>query len=93
MNKIRFSYCLWGMCLVWLMMGCTGNGTEMRQQLETLEQQNSSGDKILNDSLAESLVTYFDHHGDADEQMRESQAFRDFEKAINNEANHGKEGF
>ena len=70
MNKIRFSYCLWGMCLVWLMISCTGNGTEMRQQLETLEQQNSSGDKILNDSLAESLVTYFDHHGDADEQMR-----------------------
>lgn len=35
------------------------------------------------------------HEKEADERMRESQAqaFRDFEEAVNNEANHGKEGF
>jgi DNA-binding transcriptional MerR regulator len=35
------------------------------------------------------------HEKEADKRMRESQAqaFRDFEEAINNEANHGKEGF
>ena len=58
------------MSLVWLLMSCTGDGEQMRQQLETLEQQNSSGEKLLNDSLAESLVTYFDSHGDAGERMR-----------------------
>ena len=42
----------------------------MRQQLEALEQQNVSGDPMLNDSLAESLVAYFDKHGDANERMR-----------------------
>ena len=52
------------------MISCAGDGAEMRRQLEALEQQNSSGEELLNDSLAESLVAYFDHHGDADEQMR-----------------------
>ena len=52
------------------MTGCTGNGTQMREQLEALEQQNDKGEKLLNDSLTESLVTYFDKHGDANEQMR-----------------------
>jgi hypothetical protein len=35
------------------------------------------------------------HEKEADKRMQESQsqAFRDFEEAINNEANHGKEGF
>ena len=42
----------------------------MRQQLEALEQQNVSGEPMLNDSLAESLVAYFDKHGDANERMR-----------------------
>ena len=52
------------------MTGCTGNGTQMREQLEALEQQNDKGEKLLNDSLTESLVTYFDKHGDTNEQMR-----------------------
>lgn len=52
------------------MMGCTGDRVQMLQQLETLEQQNSSGEKVLNDTLAESLADYFDSHGDAGEQMR-----------------------
>lgn len=50
------------------MLGCSGNGEQMRQQLEALEQQNVSGEPMLNDSLAESLVSYFDKHCDANEQ-------------------------
>jgi hypothetical protein len=52
------------------MLGCSGNGAQMRQQLEALEQQNVNGEKLLDDSLAESLVDYFDRHGDTNEQMR-----------------------
>ena len=52
------------------MMGCTGDGVQMRQQLEELEQQNRAGEQLLNDSLAEDLVEYFDRHGDANERMR-----------------------
>ena len=52
------------------MASCGGNGEQMRQQLEVLEQQNRSGEQMLNDSLAESLVDYFDRHGDANERMR-----------------------
>ena len=52
------------------MMGCSGNGAQMRQQLETLELQSSQGEKLENDSLAESLVSYFDKHGDSNERMR-----------------------
>ena len=52
------------------MMGCTGDGVQMRQQLEELEQQNRASEKLLNDSLAEDLVEYFDRHGDANERMR-----------------------
>lgn len=70
MTKGRMPYCLLYVCLVWLMMSCTADREQMRQQLETLEQQNSNGEKLLNDSLAESLVAYFDSHGNADEQMR-----------------------
>ena len=57
-------------CALWLMASCGGNGEQMRQQLEVLEQQNRSGEQMLNDSLAEALVDYFDHHGDANERMR-----------------------
>lgn len=52
------------------MVSCGGDGAQMRQQLEALEQQNRSGEAMLNDSLAESLVAYFDCHGDANERMR-----------------------
>ena len=52
-----------------LLLGCSG-GEEQRRQLEALEQQNRSGEQMLNDSLAESLVEYFDKHGDANERMR-----------------------
>ena len=58
------------LCVLLLMMGCTGDGVQMRQQLEELEQQNRAGEQLLNDSLAEDLVEYFDRHGDANERMR-----------------------
>ena len=53
-----------------LLTGCGGNRAQMLQQLETLEEQNHSGEPMLNDSLAESLVEYFDDCGDANERMR-----------------------
>ncbi len=56
--------------LLLILTGCSGDKAQMLQQLETLEQQNRSGEAMLNDSLAESLVSYFDRHGDANEQMR-----------------------
>ena len=58
------------LCFLCLIIGCKGNGAQMRQQLEELEQRNSNGEKLLDDSLAELLVTYFDNHGDDSEQMR-----------------------
>jgi hypothetical protein len=53
-----------------LLTGCGGNKARMLQQLEQLEQQNHSGQPMLNDSLAEDLVSYFDRHGSANERMR-----------------------
>jgi len=53
-----------------LQIGCSGDKAQMLQQLEALEQQNRSGEPILNDSLAEDLVSYFDRHGDANQRMR-----------------------
>lgn len=53
-----------------LQVGCSGDKAQRLQQLEQLEQQNRSGEPMLNDSLAESLVNYFDRHGDANERMR-----------------------
>ena len=62
-----------GLMVVGMLMflaGCSGDKAQMLQQLEQLEQQNRSGEAMLNDSLAESLVNYFDRHGDANERMR-----------------------
>ena len=56
--------------LLLILTGCSGDKAQMLQQLETLEQQNRSGEAMLNDSLAESLVNYFDRHGDSNERMR-----------------------
>ena len=53
-----------------LLMGCSGDKSLRLQQLEQLEQQNRSGQQMLNDSLAEDIVSYFDRHGDANERMR-----------------------
>ena len=70
MKRNGFIYCLLCLSALWLMVSCGGDGAQMRQQLEALEQQNRSGEAMLNDSLAESLVAYFDCHGDANERMR-----------------------
>ena len=48
------------------LIGC-GSGVEQRQQLAELEEQNHSGQPMLNDTLAETLVAYFDRHGNANE--------------------------
>lgn len=56
--------------VVILLLGCGGNKAEMISQLEQLEAVNRSGEPLLNDSLAESLVEYFDRHGDSNERMR-----------------------
>lgn len=54
-NSLLFTLlCLCTLCLI---VGCNGDGVLMRQQLEELEQQNSKGEKLVDDSLAESLVT------------------------------------
>ena len=70
MKRNGLIYSLFCLCALWLMASCAGNGAQMRQQLESLEQQNRSGEPMLNDSLAESLVSYFDKHGDSNERMR-----------------------
>lgn len=68
MKKLVYSIlCLW---IIGLSFGCSGDKAQMLQQLEQLEQRNRSGEAMLNDSLAESLVNYFDRHGDANERMR-----------------------
>ena len=51
------------------LIGC-GGGEEQRRQLAELEEQNHSGQPMLNDTLAEALVAYFDRHGNANERMR-----------------------
>ena len=51
------------------LIGC-GGGDEQRRQLAELEEQNHSGQPMQNDSLAETLVAYFDRHGNANERMR-----------------------
>ena len=55
---------------VCLMIGCTGNKAQMLQLLEELEATNRAGKELLNDSLAEELVDYFDRHGLSNERMR-----------------------
>ena len=68
MRKLIYSsVCLWAVSLV---VGCGQSKEQRVLQLEQLEQQNRSGEPMLNDSLAEDLVNYFDRYGDANERMR-----------------------
>ncbi len=53
-----------------LLVGCHVEKASMLQLLESLEQQNRSGEEMLNDSIAEMLVDYFDRHGNDNERMR-----------------------
>ncbi len=59
-------YCL----LVIVLSSCSGDGSQMRAQLEELERQNRADSVMTNDSLAEQLVKYFDRHGTPNERMR-----------------------
>lgn len=53
-----------------LFAACGPSGNQMRSRLAELEEQNRSGEQMLNDSLAEQLVDYFDSHGTPNERMR-----------------------
>lgn len=70
MKREGLSHIMLCLCILCLTAGCSGDNTPMRQQLEELELQNSNGEQLLNDSLAESIVLYFNRHGNANEQMR-----------------------
>ena len=59
-------YCL----LVIVLSSCSGDGSQIRAQLEELERQNRADSVMTNDSLAERLVKYFDLHGTPNERMR-----------------------
>ena len=56
--------------LLAVLAACSGDGSEMRAQLEELERQNRADSVMTNDSLAELLVKYFDRHGTPNERMR-----------------------
>ena len=58
--------CLWALCLL---LGCS-SGEEQRRLLAELEEQNRSNVSLENDSLAETLVAYFDRYGSPNERMR-----------------------
>ncbi len=59
-------YCL----LVIVLASCSGDGSQMRAQLEELERQNREYEDFTTDSLAKELVHYFDRHGTANERLR-----------------------
>ena len=59
-------YCL----LVIVLAACSGDGSQMRAQLEELERQNREYEDFTTDSLAKELVDYFDRHGTANERLR-----------------------
>ena len=67
--KRALTYSLSCVCALVLLMGCARDGAQMREQLSALEQRNSSGEPMENDSLAEALVDYFDRHGSANERI------------------------
>ena len=56
--------------LLAVLAACSGDGSQMRAQLEELERQNRADSVMTNDSLAEHLVKYFDRHGTPNERMR-----------------------
>lgn len=56
--------------LLMLLLSCGADKGQMLQQLETLEMMNRADSVMKNDSLAESLVEYFDNNGTPNERMR-----------------------
>ena len=70
-NKTPRAITVIGYCLLVIVLAaCSGDGSEMRAQLEELERQNRADSVMTNDSLAEQLVKYFDRHGTPNERMR-----------------------
>lgn len=57
-------------CVMWLLLSCGADKGEMLHQLELLEVMNRTDSVMRNDTLAESLVEYFDKHGTPNERMR-----------------------
>ena len=58
------------LAFLWIGFSCSEDKGMMLRQLEALEQANRDDSLMTNDSLAETLVTYFDKHGSANERMR-----------------------
>ena len=52
-----------------LLIGCSGSGDRMRQQLQELQARNQSDSLMTDDSLATALCTWFDSHGTPNERM------------------------
>ena len=52
-----------------LLLGCSGSGDRMRQQLQQLQARNQSDSLMTDDSLATALCTWFDSHGTPNERM------------------------
>ena len=52
-----------------LLIGCSGSGDRMRQQLQQLQARNQSDSLMTDDSLATALCTWFDRHGTPNERM------------------------
>ena len=70
-NKTARAITVIGYCLLVIVLSsCSGDGSQMRAQLEELERQNRADSVMTNDSLAEQLVKYFDRHGTPNERMR-----------------------
>ena len=70
-NKTARAITVIGYCLLVIVLSsCSGDGSQIRAQLEELERQNRADSVMTNDSLAEQLVKYFDHHGTPNERMR-----------------------
>ena len=61
---------LLALMMVLLLAACGESHEAMLRQLEMLEQMNRADSVMTNGSLAETLTTYFDSHGTANERLR-----------------------
>ena len=52
-----------------LLIGCSGSGDRMRQQLQQLQARNQSDSLLTDDSLATALCAWFDSYGTPNERM------------------------
>ena len=63
-------YGVFSFVLLLLLSACGEDHEQMLRQLTELERMNRADSVMQNDTLAESLVRYFDRHGSANERMR-----------------------